>query len=131
MRDREHARQMLTLARYDLATMLALVDANTVPDAIFGFHAQQAVEKGLKAWLSGRGAVYPRTHTLQSLFALLKNRGVTAHLGFRHLSDLTPFAVQFRYDTAGEGAGTDLDRQYLLDEVTRFLELVEQNLRAS
>ncbi|NIR50348.1 HEPN domain-containing protein [candidate division KSB1 bacterium] len=31
-------------------------------DEIFGFHAQQAVEKVVKAWPNLLGIVYPRTH---------------------------------------------------------------------
>ena len=44
-------------------------DAEAFDDEIFGFHAQQAVEKALKAWLTEVGVTYPLTHDLSLLLA--------------------------------------------------------------
>jgi HEPN domain-containing protein len=52
MPDFEHARLMLRLAREDLTAMEVLETSQRISPCIFGFHAQQAVEKALKAWLS-------------------------------------------------------------------------------
>jgi HEPN domain-containing protein len=49
MNDLEHAREILEVARRDLRALRAMNDAESFPDEIFGFHAQQAVEKALKA----------------------------------------------------------------------------------
>lgn len=61
MSDIENAKQLLSLAAEDVAAMEVLKDAEQVSSRIFGFHAQQAVEKALKAWLSLAGASYPLT----------------------------------------------------------------------
>ena len=73
-----------------------------VPDESFGFHAQQATEKALKAWLALAGRRYPLTHDLDDLFALLDSAGASTGF-FRSLGRFTPYAVQFRY----EGVGPD------------------------
>jgi HEPN domain-containing protein len=93
MPDLEHARLMLRLAQDDLAAMEVLETSQRVSLSIFGFHAQQAVEKALKAWLSLLDIAYPRIHVLHELFNLLEDHGATTASGFRHLQDLTPFAV--------------------------------------
>jgi HEPN domain len=47
--ERDLAEQLLRLARDDEAAARAMLDVGAVTDAIVGFHAQQAVEKALKA----------------------------------------------------------------------------------
>jgi HEPN domain-containing protein len=49
MPDLEHARLMLRLARDDLAVLEVLETSSRISPSILGFHAQQAVEKALKA----------------------------------------------------------------------------------
>jgi hypothetical protein len=50
------------MARKDLQAMRALSDPHVASVETFGFHAQQALEKALKAWLDLRGQLYPRIH---------------------------------------------------------------------
>ena len=47
MKSREHARGLLAKANEDLYVLERLVDDADSPDAVIGFHAQQAVEKSL------------------------------------------------------------------------------------
>jgi HEPN domain-containing protein len=54
----KHAASMLQMARRDHDALLATVALPQVADSIYGFHAQQAVEKALKAWLALRGEHY-------------------------------------------------------------------------
>jgi HEPN domain-containing protein len=128
MRDLEHARLMLRLARDDLAALEVMETSTRITSGIFGFHAQQAVEKALKAWLSLRGVVYPRTHVLYGLFGLLDIHGAATVSGFRHLQTLTPFGVQFRYE---EYTSFDepLDRGEVVRHVNDLLDHVETLLR--
>ena len=95
-----HARQWLVKAASDLTAAQRLLDAGGPFDAVC-FHAQQAAEKALKAWLAAADAPIPRTHNLEDLQALclaLPPIVVASGLGGLDLSGLTPFAVESRYD---------------------------------
>lgn len=61
---------LLTLARQDLAAAEALDRDERVSDSSVGFHAQQAVEKALKAAIASRGLEFPFTHDLGLLMQL-------------------------------------------------------------
>lgn len=61
MSDPDHARMMLRMARKDLDAAGRMIENRLFAEEVFGFHAQQAAEKALKAWLSWYGVVYPRT----------------------------------------------------------------------
>jgi len=52
------AAHLLRLARKDHQAMRALSDPKVAAIETFGFHAQQAVEKALKAWLDLSGQLY-------------------------------------------------------------------------
>lgn len=63
------------------------------------FHAQQAAEKYLKAYLVQQGIEFPLTHNLAKLLELCS----TVDPSFRSLESvagpLTPYAVEMRYDS--------------------------------
>jgi HEPN domain-containing protein len=90
-------------------------DASVFEDAVFGFHAQQAVEKALKAWLCLVNEHVQRTHDLASLSAQLKGAGVSEVVDYDDLLDLTDFAVAFRYSAME--LDLDLDRAALAARV--------------
>ncbi|MBF0107642.1 MAG: HEPN domain-containing protein [Magnetococcales bacterium] len=118
MNDIDHACGLLKLAQADLKALSGMRDPETFTDAIFGFHAQQAIEKGLKAWLSILGAAYPKTHDLNLLLTLLEERNQEV----KELWDLLEFnsyAVQLRYDWTPEEA--PLDREDVIEQVTALL----------
>jgi len=127
MRDLEHARMMLTMARKDLRAIEGMKDGEVFDVEIFGFHAQQSVEKALKAWLSFAGVEYPRTHDLEQLFAMLDDHGETIPEQFRALEDLSNFAVQFRYESF-ESLGGELDRDEVIRQVREIIEYIERLL---
>jgi HEPN domain-containing protein len=56
MSDINTAKLILSAARRDMQALENMFDAKAFPSEIFGFHAQQAVEKALKAWLAPRHA---------------------------------------------------------------------------
>ena len=128
MRDLDHARLMLRLARDDLAALEVMETSSRITLGIFGFHAQQVVEKALKAWLSLIGVAYPRTHVLYDLFGLLDTHGTATVSGFLRLQTLTPFGVQFRYE---EHTSFDapLDRGEVVRHVNGLLDHVETLIR--
>ena len=125
MSDLDHARLMLNMAGKDLKALQGMMDVNTFANEIFGFHAQQAVEKALKAWLSLVDVDYPRIHDLEELLALLESSGDTVPERFYALINLTDFAVQFRY-TSVEDVDNQLDRAETIRQVTELVEHVEK-----
>jgi HEPN domain-containing protein len=72
---------------------------------VFGFHAQQSVEKLFKAVLCHAHIQYPRTHQLTALLDLAHDNDIELPAEFEELRCLTPFAVEFRYDVARRGRG--------------------------
>lgn len=65
-----------------------------------GFHAQQAVEKALKAVLSAAGQAYPRTHNLVMLLELLRVAQLDLPPDADSFCQLTPYGVLLRYEDA-------------------------------
>jgi HEPN domain-containing protein len=127
MSDPKHARLLLGIAGSDRKALHHMLDADSFDDVIFGFHAQQAVEKVLKAWLSWRGVAYPRTHDLKVLYRLLEDQRELGLEGFIELVDLTDFAVQFRYDLITELE--PLDRPTVISCIDALFARVEQLLQ--
>ena len=101
-------------------------DHEAFADEIAGFHAQQSVEKLLKAWLAIDGQVFPLTHNLGTLLDALRDHEPDADR-FRGLIALNPFAVQFRYE-AITGDAEPLDREGLARSIQRLLERVREAL---
>jgi HEPN domain-containing protein len=121
---------MLVLAREDLTILEEMRDVTRVSDRSVGFHAQQAVEKALKAWLALAGVDYPKTHDLQELLALLADQGVNIPDVFRELDYLTDYAVLFRY-TVPDQPDAALDRAGVIRKVTELVEHVERLIGAA
>ena len=119
MKEPKLARQMLILAQRDLKAAQNMMDADKFDDAIFGFHAQQVVEKALKAILSLHGIEYKKTHDIRILFRLLEMGQKPVEGKFYELADLTDFAVEFHYDILDYEA---LDRIAILKKVNSFVE---------
>lgn len=105
---RDLAELLLRKARGDERAVSALLDEH-VPDEVVGFHAQQAVEKALKAVLAVRGIDYAFSHDLAYLGDLLTANGIDLPADVRAGEELRPWAVEFRYE---DPAGTPpLDRR--------------------
>lgn len=99
---RDLARRLLDKARGDEVTLEKLRSEYEVPDEVLGFHAQQAVEKTLKAVLAQHGIDYPRPriHDVEHLLRLIEANGLVAPPDVGELKSLTPWALQFRYEDA-------------------------------
>jgi len=61
------------------------------------FHAQQAVEKALKAYLVWLEIEFPKTHVLEDLLDLIAQKSLSFEGWRESLQRLTPFAVEARY----------------------------------
>ena len=95
-----HARAWLAKADSDLTAARRLLEHAGPYDAVC-FHAQQAAEKALKALLAFASAPIPRTHNLEDLLqqcAAVMHDAEFRELERLDLAELTPFAVESRYD---------------------------------
>jgi HEPN domain-containing protein len=126
--DKDHALQMLEMARKDHQAISHMLDVECFSEEIFGFHAQQAIEKALKAWISGRGLTYPKSHDVSALTKILETSGEDLR-EFPNLEDYTIFAVQYRYEAYDESED-DLDHQKVLEGTGKFLAHVQAILDA-
>lgn len=91
------AEVFLATARRDEQAFRKLADDPQLHDSLAGFHAQQAVEKALKAVLSHAGVRYRRTHDIAELLDLIADVGLPAPPHATGLDVLNPYAVEFRY----------------------------------
>ena len=91
-------RGWLLKAESNLTTCRRIVESPGPYDTAC-FHAQQAVEKYLKGLLAFAGLPIPRTHNLEELERLCSVPNAALVLTGIDLTELTPYAVQMRYDT--------------------------------
>jgi HEPN domain-containing protein len=96
MSDYEAADLFLTKAHQDLKALTGMLDPDIFSDEIFGFHAQQAIEKALKAWIAILGIQSPKYHDLAQLLELLKDNGQDVE-SLWELVEFNVFAVFYRY----------------------------------
>ena len=89
---------MLRLADRDLAAFNVLCRADEIHFSIVRFHAQQVIEKCLKAALFCHRIEFRRTHDLAMLSGLLAEHRVALPLSADQLASLNPCAVMLRYD---------------------------------
>lgn len=131
MSDIEHAENMLSLASHDLNALKGMLDIEVFAENIFGFHAQQAIEKLLKAWISALGGTYPFIHDIEELIEILESMNCDVE-GLQIYTDYNPFAVQFRYTEYDIGE-EPIDRhdtvnkiQALYDKVKEMIERIKR-----
>lgn len=96
-------------------------DNPEISDEIIGFHAQQAVEKWLKALMANLGLPQQRTHDIDQLGRVLEEQGVDLPVPRSRLAELTDFAVPLRYEDLLDAE--PLDRRAtvaLVDEVGKW-----------
>jgi HEPN domain-containing protein len=70
------------------------------PPEGLGFHAQQCVEKALKAFLTAFSIPFERRHDLNYLLALCVSVDPAFAQFHADADTLTPYAVEFRYPDA-------------------------------
>jgi HEPN domain-containing protein len=122
---REHALGLLAKADHDLVAAKATLPTGDAYDTIC-FHAQQAVEKCLKALLALMDIEYPRRHDLGELLALAKPHYPNLCPLEDAILELAPYAVEVRYDD--EVAPGDEDARAALDTAIAVRALAEMIL---
>jgi len=106
-----HARSDLTLARIGS-------QPGILPEQIC-FHAQQAVEKALKAVLLQASIDFPFTHDVGQLLNTLETGGIVIPDELKEIDLLTPYAVESRYPGYwGEISTADVTEAVSLAEKT-------------
>lgn len=121
------AEKWLLQARADLkaANMLSK-DADVIPFACF--HAQQAAEKALKAYLASQRRRIPKTHDLMELIGCC----ASTEPSFNDLADegvfLNPFYIEARYPPLTPGLLTADIASRAIQAATKVLETVRKTL---
>lgn len=94
---RELVSAWIAKAEEDLGVAEHLVRENTPYRATAAFHAQQAVEKLLKAILVKHQSEFPKTHDLGELVERVVRVNPSLAEPLRRASALNPYSVQARY----------------------------------
>ena len=119
----EEAHRLQRLALRDRGTFDLLLPLPQATLAAIGFHAQQAVEKSLKAVCTLRSIEVRRTHDLAALAQALIDDGVALPLSPDEFRTLNPFAVEYRYDDEITSTLTREDLNNLVTKVLNWSEL--------
>ena len=88
---------LIRLAHDDLTAATILYEKDG-PSSIICFHAQQTVEKGLKAVLIRKGTPIRKIHDLVELTELIQDISLTLPVDNDMIALLNPYAVKARYD---------------------------------
>lgn len=123
------ARLLLSKAHDDKFAMDVLIENPKVADEIIGFHAQQIIEKAIKSILSLNSIRYRKSHDLAELIDLLRDNEISVPAFLEKTTNLTPFAVEFRYDFLPTEIGDSerinrLDLSQLAQETITWAELI-------
>jgi len=125
--DRLDLARVLLARAIDDETLVRKVSPDTdIADAIVGFHAQQAVEKLIKAVLAARGVAFMKSHALSYLIGLVEENEIEAPEELSEADVLSPWAVEFRYEGDEPPA---LDRSAALTLVEQVRTWAENEVR--
>lgn len=124
-RPEDLARRFLALADRDIRAFRKLSDDPEIDDEVVGLHAQQAVEKSLKAVLAKHRVELRKTHDLQLLIDLLAQNNLPSPPLCDGIHTLGPFAVELRYDLM---ATEPLDREQASAVVVAVRDWAEQQV---
>ena len=102
--------------------------APNLSDSILGFHAQQAVEKLIKALLAQLNVDFEKTHDLERLQAALAALGESLPPTPIPLDQLSDFAVVYRYDLLFQFDSPDVTE--LIESVRLIREHVHARIAA-
>jgi HEPN domain-containing protein len=113
---RDLARVLARKAEGDAKAMRRLASDPGIDDEAVGFHAQQAIEKWLKAVMAFHGLEEARIHDLGRLLELLQDTGVELPPDADHVDELTIYAVPMRYDELLDAESLERDGAIALVE---------------
>lgn len=131
MSERDPRAEAVVLARKaenDAKAMRLIAPDAEISDEIVGFHAQQAVEKWLKAVLGFRGIEFEYTHDLRRLIGEVVAAVGEFPFDTAEVVALTEHAVPLRYDEILDTES--LDRQSVVRLVEEVGQWAEAQLQA-
>jgi HEPN domain-containing protein len=114
----EEANRLLTAARSDLRAARLLAGDEQQSGDVIGFHAQQAVEKAIKAVLVVLSFPIPYTHDLGFLLDMLAEHSVAVPDAVADADWLTPWAVAARYGATDSALDREVAVRAADDAVT-------------
>jgi hypothetical protein len=110
------AQLLMEKAAGDEKILLRLIDEDDIPDDGLGFHAQQAVEKMIKAVLAHNDVSYERTHNIAYLLTLLDNESIPKPGNAVSLPNLSPWAAELRYTRQPEAVPDRTEMRSLVEQ---------------
>ena len=120
---------LIQKAEGDMALLEKIVDDEDISSEIFGFHSQQAIEKLLKALLMSKIVPFRRTHDLGELIDLCSEHDIDVPDELYDIDDLTPFAVEYRYDVFTPSNKEVFSRQGALERVKKVHRWVQFQIK--
>lgn len=118
----ETSRILLRKAEEDATAVREFAGNSEIGDSIIGFHAQQAVEKWLKAVTAASGVRHSTIHDIDRLIEIAEGTGIEVSLDRDRLAVLTQYAVPFRYDELLDAESLERDVLVaLVDEVAAWV----------
>jgi HEPN domain-containing protein len=87
----------LRKANADLEASRILVEEDLDDYEVAAFHAQQAAEKLVKAYLVRHQVEFSKTHEIRALRSLVASIDAALAGELAEADDLTPYAVEYRY----------------------------------
>ena len=124
----DFVQQWLRKAKHDLSSASVLLGSDIESFESIGFHAQQAVEKLIKAVLVRHQVEFPKTHDIAQLRNIALKVEPDLSRKLEQAEALTPYGVEFRYP----GEFPDLTReqaQSALQIAQQTKQLIEVHLK--
>ena len=110
----DEAQKLLKKGQEDEMLLVKTLLDTEISDEVWGFHAQQAVEKYLKSVLAKHSVIFPKTHDLLLLTRLFEKNAISLPCPSSEFDWLIPYATTFRYDDVEDA---ELDRKQALQLV--------------
>lgn len=110
--DLDLPRVLARKAEGDAKAMRLLASDPEIDDESVGFHAQQAIEKWIKAVMASHGLPEERIHDLGKLLQILAAAKIAGPPGSDWLDELSIYAVPLRYEDLLDAE--PLDRESVL-----------------
>ena len=116
----DFVQEWLRKAESDIAAVRILVAEDLDDYEVAAFHAQQAVEKFIKAYLVRHQVEFAKTHDIKALRSLVASVDQVLAAGLAEADDLTPYAVDYRYPgDADDVSQADAEKTLRLVEPAR------------